>query len=273
MQFGSLFIRLSVVLGLLSACKTTQDGSESLGAESPTCEKPTTVKYEEAKSKPSVASGTGVSVGLFDLVNISVKPDDFRNLDAHDCKENGTCTSVLTKPVSVNVNVPVTLLSKVSVTYEQDKGDKEGVCLREVKVGTKVSPPLCIGNILDFSINMGVSLTQTHDANTKKTTYNAKPYCNAKFNCSIPFLEASAKVDQTGMTFGSTVSGPGVIPNVLVKVDTPPQHVRNIGWPSLPAPLKRIKEYFAGKSAEGASLKSSEPDFYWEDLANPCALN
>ena len=75
------------------------------------------------------------------------------------------------------------------------------------------------------------------------------------------------------MTFGSMVAGPGVLPNVFGKVDAPPQYTKNFSWRSLPESLQRIKECFSGRDAEGALLIASRPDFYWEDLANPCALD
>lgn len=280
-----LAVSLSFCSFSISSCKTPAPVSEpraltaSTTSSSPNCAKPVEVEYKAdatvGQKAAAIAKETTVGVGLFDLVNIEVKPDDFRSLDSHECKDDKTCTAVMTKPVRVNVNVPVSLLSKISVTYEQAKGDQEGICMRNVSVGTKISPPICLGSILNFSINMGLGITQTQDAMSKKTTYNAKPYCNANFSCALPFVSAQARLNEQGLTFDSTVAAEAGIPNTLVKVSTPPTQSYNIPLPKLPDPIKSLKSFFSQKkpaSAGAALVGAAATDIFWEDLANPCAL-
>ena len=270
--FSALFLAFLAI-----GCKTTLSATQA--TDGPACPKPAEVHYQPPKNPADaptiIPKGTTVGVGLFDFVNIEVKPEDFSKLDSHDCKPDGTCRAVMTKPVKVNVNVPVDLFAKVAITYEQAKGDKEGVCLRKVSVGTKIGLPVCLGKILDFSINMGLGMSKSEDTTTQKITYDAKPYCNANFSCNLPFLSASAKLDQHGLTFGSAVSTNTVIPNALVKVSPPPTKSYTIAFPKLPDPVAKLKEYFTSHKSSGSALNlSSSPsvDIYWEDIAYDCNI-
>lgn len=253
----------------LFSCKTTSQDSSVKAWGLPACKKQDPVEYKDTTRSPNPLSGTGVDLDFFDIVSIQVKPEDFSDLDSHECQENGICTAVLTKPVTVNANIPVTLLSKLALTYEQKKGAEEAVCLREVKVGASVSTPACIGKILKFSLNLGLGVVESQNKQDKTTTYDLKPYCNAKFNCNLPIFTAHAKADENGLTFGSAITGPKLARNAMVKVQAPPQKTDET---SLPAPLKQLKEYFHNQKSKLGSDQTSEPDLFWEDLANPCGI-
>ena len=274
---------------LLAGCRTmapapeTKSAIQSNGtvADGGSCPKPVEVKYAAAPADQAgrgIPKDTTVGVSLFDFVNVEVRPDDFRKLDSHECKADGTCTATMTKPVKVNVNVPVTLMSKIAVTYEQAKGAEEGMCVRNLRVGTKISPPFCLGKILDFSINIGLGVTKTENSVNKKVTYDAKPYCNAHFNCNVPFLAANAQLNNEGLTFGSSVSANAAIPKGLVKVSAPPTRSYHVPLPNMPESLKRLREYFSSHAASNGSgagtalagATPSTPDIWWDDIAMAC---
>ena len=260
---------LTISAVALAGCKTTKEDTSLKVWGFSSCKKQAPVEYQDAKSTSNPLGGTGVDIDLFDIVSIQVKPEDFSSLDANECKANGTCTALLTKPVTVNANIPVTLFAKVALTYEQKKGPEENVCLREVKVGTSIATPSCIGKILKVSINMGLGVTQAQNDKDDRTTYDFQPYCNAKFNCSTPLVTAHAKADENGLTFGSALSGPQFARKMMVKVQAPPQKADAT---SLPGPLQKLKDYYHNRTTDLGTDKPSEPDLFWEDLANPCGL-
>jgi len=256
-------------------CKSTDHGSSPAADTSNACPVPTVVHYSQPATADSSKSsllpgGAAINVGFSDLINVEVTPDDFKKLDDNVCKEDGTCVATLTKPIKVNVNVPISLFAKLAVGYQQAKGDQPGVCLRDVKIGAKISP-ICLGKILDFSINLGLGLSSKEDTVNHKTTYDAKPYCNANFSCSIPFLSANAKMDQHGLTFNSSVSAQSVVSNTLVKVSAQPAKPQVLSFNRFPEALRKLKEYFTPSGAHllaGDQADAGLPDIYWENLVS-----
>jgi len=269
-------VKFLVLSLLLLSCKTTNQGSTPAGAAAAACPMPAVVAYSqptaaaaEASKKPLIPAGAAINVGLLDLINIQVTPDDFKNLDDNVCKSDGTCKATLTKPIKVDVNVPVSLMGKLSVGYEQAHGDTPGVCLRNAHVGAKITP-ICLGKILNFSINMGVAVSKKDDTINHKVTYDAEPYCNANFSCSIPFLSASAQMDQNGLTFDSSASAQTGMPNMLVKVSAPTTKSSTFAFAKLPDSIRRLKEYFKPTGANllaNANSNAAAPDIYWENFA------
>ncbi len=275
---GQFFKILCLAIVTMS-CKTTTSASQNQSSTDQghfVCEKPIAVQFEAPpkETTPTAVKNAAVSLGVLDYFNIEVKPDDFKNLLSQSCNENGLCNAELVKPVKVNVNVPVTLLSKVKLTYEQANETKPGVCFKKAVVGTSIGTPICLGNIINASINLGVGIKKTDDLNTRSTTYNAEPYCNAKFSCNLPFFSASAKLDQNGITFSTDAGTKTGLGTNLIKVgaSTSPSKSYTLPFPQWPEPVRKLKEYFAGKN-QGAKLTAEPtPDIAWENLALTCAL-
>ena len=220
------FLPMALFLVPMAGCKTFSPAGASTAQGLSFCRKPPTVTFApaaHAPKPPAMVNGAKVDLGFFDLFHVELTPQDFSRLDSHECKSDGTCTAVLTKPVKVNVNVPVALDSKISLTYQQSQADDSDIALRKVSVGTKFTP-LGIGKILSFSVGLGASVTQKDNLATKKVTYNAAPYCNADFSCSLPFLAVGAHMDQHGVTFSNSVSAKTGVPDALVKVSAPVVH-------------------------------------------------
>ena len=264
----------SLVLSLLLlSCKTTHPGSTPEAAAT-ACPMPAVVEYgqptaAESSTTSLIPAGAAVNVGFLDLINIEVTPDDFKNLDDNVCKSDGTCKATLTKPIKVDVNVPVSLIGKLSVGYQQAHGDAPGVCLRNAHVGAKITP-ICLGKILNFSINMGVEVSKKDDTLNHKVTYDAKPYCNANFSCSIPFLSASAKLDQNGLTFDSSASAQTGMTNMLVKVSAPTTKSNTFSFAKIPESIRKLKEHYTSSGANllaNANSGAATSDIYWENFA------
>ncbi len=272
------FSYLLVTLLLTTSCKTSdranQPDSATLADDS-ACTKPASVTYAPKTSDTSdLVPDTTVSLGVGDYLNIEVKPEDFKNLVGMSCNKDGTCQSELIKPVKVGVGVPVGLVSKIKLTYEQSNTDKPGVCFRKTDAGATLSTPSCIGKILNVSLNIGVGIKRTTDHNANSVSYNAEPYCNANFSCNLPFLSASAKLDSEGLTFSSATGGSAGLGAGLVKVgaSAAPKKSFTLPFPKWPDTIKKLKEYFTKKSSGAALTSGNVPDLTWDGLAITCPI-
>lgn len=285
-------IPLVLLLATAAGCKTvgpqsSQAEATTATADAPACAKPPTVNFapapgdtvktDRANILPQDAS---VNLGLGNIVNISVNPSDFANLQSNECRSDGTCTAILNKPIKLGVNVPVGLMSKIAVNYEQAKGDQPGICLRKVQIGGSIGGPVCLGKILNFGVNVGMGVTQSKDSETNRAKFNAEPYLNANFNANLPFLSVGAKLDGNGLTFSSKASASTMATGGLYKVGAamPVTHSYTLPFPKWPESLRTIKSYFASKgngSADGAAIgliDAAQPDIRWDDVAVTCPI-
>ena len=284
------FQLLPLAIVLLVGCKTSQPAADSDTRGLFSCKKPKVVEFRAdpgssasaSSATPSTSSklpslgGSKVELGFFDFLHVEVAPDDFKKLDSHTCNTDGTCTAVLTKPVKVNVNVPVSLMSKIAITYEQGKGEESDISLHKVSVGTKITP-INLGRIMHLSIDMGASVSKKEDMGDEKVTYDAKPYCRANFSCSLPFLSVGAHMDQKGVTFDSSVAAQGGIPNALIKVSGSPVKSVSVPFTRLPESIKKLKEYFTPTEKSlnmtgDADSEALSTDLYWDDFADMCEM-
>lgn len=239
---------------LLGSLQKAEDPSVNAAAR-----KPLEVVYKAVQDSYEKGVKVESKVGHFAF---EIKPNDLTKAKSLECDED-ICKLALTKPISVNVDVPVTMNANVSVAYKRTM-EADGITVSHAATVGAHATPVKLGKVVSVGVDFSADLEK--NAATSGKLVVKKVDCSGAIKCDLPLIKLGATIDKTGIEFDAHIKVDS-FGNDLIKVTgQPPVAKYKVNFSDLPANIQKIKEGI--NKIDAAGKRIVRPDIDWNSFAN-----
>ena len=205
----------------------------------------------------TAAAGAEAAVARGHL-SINLRPLDLLRA-THVACFGKICETTIVKPVTIKLDVPIDLNTRIKVTYEQSRDVGGGLISQQLHVGLDTKP-IVIEKILSVEVAIEADLEKSHATGDRLVVKDV--HCSARVNCETPLFTIDAQVDRKGMEFSARLKSPQLAVGSLLKAEPAgPRVATAVPFSELPRDIRQVRDELSK-----LDLHPVNPDVFWDDF-------